>query len=136
MEHQRKVAIDVRPLRTPRVHEVPAPTTLGSGRSGLRALLAQRDDLDGLFCSSDLLALGVILEANALGLRIPERFSLVGFGDLSFSGDLDPALTTVRVDGTRIGQEAARCIIDRAGNDRLPARQIDVGFTIVERASA
>ena len=123
-------------LQAPRVHEVPAPTTLGSGRSGLRTVMAQGADIDGLFCSSDLLALGVVTEANAMGLAIPARFSLVGFGDLSFARDLDPALTSVRVDGTRIGQEAARCIVDRAENDRTPARLIDVGFSIVERASA
>jgi LacI family transcriptional regulator, gluconate utilization system Gnt-I transcriptional repressor len=123
-------------LHAPRVHEVPAPATLGSGRSGLRSLMALDNDLDALFCSSDLLALGVITEANAVGLAIPGRLSLVGFGDLSFASDLEPALTTVRIDGTRIGQEAARCIIDRAQNETAAARRIDVGFSIVERASA
>jgi LacI family transcriptional regulator, gluconate utilization system Gnt-I transcriptional repressor len=123
-------------LQEPRVHEVPAPTTLGSGRSGLRSLLARSADLDGIFCSSDLLALGVITEANCLGMPIPARFSLVGFGDLSFASDLEPALTSVRIDGTRIGQEAARCIVDRAEDDAVAARRIDIGFSIVERASA
>ena len=123
-------------LRAPRVHEVPAPTTLGSGRSGLRALLARRADVDGLFCSSDLVALGVVTEANAMGIAIPAHLSLVGFGDLSFARDLEPALTTVRIDGTRIGQEAARCIIARVDDERAPARLVDVGFAIVERASA
>ena len=93
-------------------------------------------DLDGLFCSSALLALGVMTEANVMGLPIPGRLSLVGFGDLSFATDLEPALTSVRIDGTRIGQEAARCIIDRAENGATGARRIDVGFSIVERASA
>ncbi len=123
-------------LQAPRVHEVPAPATLGSGRRGLRSLMGTDGDLDGLFCSSDLLALGVITEANVMGLGIPGRLSLVGFGDLSFASDLEPALTTVRIDGTRIGREAARCIVDRAENDAAAARLIDVGFSIVERASA
>ncbi len=123
-------------LHAPRVHEVPAPATLGSGRSGLRSLMALDADLAGLFCSSDLLALGVITEANVMGLSIPGRLSLVGFGDLSFARDLEPALTTVRIDGTRIGQEAAGCIVDRAENEAAAARRIDVGYSIVERASA
>ena len=123
-------------LAKPVVHQVPAPTTLGSGRSGLRALLALNPDLDGVFCSSDLLALGVLTEAHAMGIAVPGRLAVIGFGDLDFARDLHPALTTVRIDGTRIGREAARCIVDRVEGRAVPERLIDIGFTIVERASA
>lgn len=122
-------------LPEPPVHQVPAPTTLGSGRAGLQALWAQRPDLDGVFCSSDLLALGVLTEAQAQGIAVPGRLAVIGFGDLDFSRDLHPALTTVRVDGSRIGREAARCIVDRAQGRLVPERVIDIGFSIVDRAS-
>jgi len=122
-------------MAEPRVHQVPAPTTLGSGRVGLRTLLAQTPDLDGVFCSSDLLALGVLTETQALGIDVPGRLAVIGFGDLDFSRDLHPALTTVRIDGSRIGREAARCIVDRVEGRIVPERVIDIGFAIVERAS-
>ena len=122
-------------LAPPPVHQVQAPTTLGDGRAGLRALRAARPDLDAVFCSSDLMALGVLTEAQALGLAIPGQLAVIGFGDLAFSCDLHPALTTVRIDGTRIGQEAARCIIERAEGRSVAERVIDIGFTIIERAS-
>ena len=123
-------------LPEPLVHVVPAPTTLGSGRSGLRALLAHSASFDAVFCSSDLLALGVLTEAQALGIAVPDRLAVVGFGDLAFARDLHPALTTVRIDGTRIGMEAARCIIDRMEGRPVTERMVDVGFSIVERQSA
>jgi len=122
-------------LPEPPVHLVPAPTTLGSGRAGLQALWAQGRDLDGVFCSSDLLALGVLTEAQAQGIDVPGRLAVIGFGDLDFSRDLHPALTTVRIDGSRIGREAARCIVDRAQGRVVPERVIDIGFSIVDRAS-
>lgn len=122
-------------LPEPPVHPVPAPTTLGSGRAGLQALLAQRPDLDGVFCSSDLLALGVLTEAQAQGIDVPGRLAVIGFGDLDFSRDLHPALTTVRIDGSRIGRQAALCIVDRAQGRVVPERVIDIGFSIVDRAS-
>ena len=122
-------------LAKPVVHQVPAPTTLASGRSGLRALLAANPNLDAVFCSSDLLALGVLTEAQATGITVPDRLAVIGFGDLDFARDLHPALTTVRIDGTRIGREAARCIVERAEGRAVPERVIDIGFTIVERAS-
>lgn len=115
---------------------VPAPTTLGSGRASLGELLSLHPDIDAIFCSSDLLALGVLTEAQARGIAVPERLAVVGFGDLGFARDLHPALTTVRIDGTAIGAIAARFIIDRAEGRSIDEPIHDVGFFIVERASA
>ena len=114
---------------------VPAPTTLAHGRETLRALLDDAPDIDAIFCSSDALALGVLIEARAQGIDVPKRLAVVGFGDLNFSAQLDPALTTVRIDGPRIGELAAHCIVTRALGEPLDERIIDVGFTIVERES-
>lgn len=123
-------------LRKPVVYQVAAPTNLLGGRSGLRSLLAQDPDIDGVFCSSDMLALGLLIEALVLGIKVPDRLAVIGFGDGYFARDLHPALTTVRIDVTRMGEEAARCIVDRVEGRAVPEHVIDIGFTIVERASA
>ena len=115
---------------------VPAPTTLGSGRVGLADLLARVPDVDAVFCSSDILALGVMTEAQARGFAVPSRFALFGFGDLGFAGDTFPALTTVRIDGNAIGYQAARFIVERAEGRAINERVIDLGFSIVKRDSA
>jgi LacI family gluconate utilization system Gnt-I transcriptional repressor len=115
---------------------VPAPTTLGSGRSSLRELLARDPDIDALFCSSDMMAIGVIMEAHAQGIKIPEQLAVVGMGDLSFSRDVYPALTSVRIDGTAIGATAARFIIERTEGRVVADTVCDIGFTIVERESS
>ena len=39
------------------------------------------------------------------------------------------------IDGSRIGREADRCIVDRAQGRMVPERVIDIGFSIVDRAS-
>ncbi len=115
---------------------VPAPTTLGNGRAGLADLLNRHPDTDAVFCSSDILALGVITEAQARGIAVPERFAVFGFGDLAFAGDTHPALTTVRIDGNAIGRQAARFIVERAEGRAVAERVIDLGFSIVKRDSA
>ncbi len=115
---------------------VPAPSTLGHGRSGLADLLARQPEIDAVFCSSDVLALGAITEAQARGIPVPGRLAIVGFGDFGFAADTHPALTTVRIDGTAIGRRAARFIIDRAEGRPVAERVIDIGFSIVQRASA
>lgn len=113
-----------------------APSTLGAGRAGLGSLLAGHPQVEAVFCSSDSLALGVLVEAQARGLAVPGRLAVVGMGDQDFAAHLEPALTTVRIDGTRIGRTAAQLILDRLEGRRVDQPVVDIGFDIVERASA
>ena len=115
---------------------VPTPTTLGAGRGALGRLLDRHPDIDAVFCSSDMMALGALTEAQARGLRVPAQLRVVGFGDNNFAADAHPALTTVRIDGTAIGRSAARFIIDRVEGRPVERRVIDLGFTIMARDSA
>lgn len=122
-------------LAEPPVAVVTTPTTLRHGREGLARLLRGRR-IDSVFCSSDLLAMGALTEARVRGVRVPEDLAVVGFGDLEFSGDTSPSLTTVRIHGAEIGRHAARFIVERAeGRDPGP-RIIDLGFSVIARESA
>ncbi|SCK39537.1 transcriptional regulator, LacI family [Variovorax sp. HW608] len=118
------------------IKRVPAPTTLKSGRAALSELLKEHPTIDAVFCSSDLLALGVMIEAQARGIAVPGQLSVVGFGDLEFAADLEPALTTVRIDGAAIGRQAAQFIVERAEGRQVGERVVDIGFSIAERESA
>ena len=122
-------------LAEPTAVFVPAPTTLKAGRTALVELLRRAPDVDAVFCSSDLLALGVLTEARVAGVPVPQRLGVVGFGDLEYAADLAPALTTVHIKATAIGQQAAMFIVDRAEGREVSRRVIDIGFSIVERAS-
>ncbi len=112
------------------------PTTLAHGRAGLAELLSTGGDVDAVFCSSDALAHGVITEAQSHGLQVPGDVAVMGFGDLGFAAHTHPALTTVRIDGTAIGQQAARFILDRVEGRDVGKPVRDIGFSIVERDSA
>jgi len=117
-------------------HIVPAPGSLRGGREGFAAVLRRHPDVDSVFCSSDMLALGVLMEAQARGYRVPDDIAVVGFGDLDFAADVHTPLTTVHIDGTAIGRGAARFIIDRLDDTAVPEVAIDIGYRITERASA
>lgn len=115
---------------------VGASRSLRSGRDALGRLLTQQADVDAIFCSSDLLALGVATEARVRGIAVPDDLALVGFGDVSFAADMAPALSTVRINGAEMGRLAARCLIDRAEGREVSPSVIDVGFSIVERETS
>jgi LacI family transcriptional regulator, gluconate utilization system Gnt-I transcriptional repressor len=138
LRRQQAFEAAARTARLPAVSSitVPAPTTLKSGRKALADLIEAKKKFDAVFCSSDLLALGVMTEARARGISVPDELAVVGFGDLEFAADLQPSLTTVRIDGEAIGRQAARFIIDRAEGLPIGLAVVDVGFTIVERERA
>jgi LacI family gluconate utilization system Gnt-I transcriptional repressor len=113
---------------------VAAPTTLKQGREALASLALGEGRL-GVFCSSDLLGLGLLTEAQVRGVEVPSRLGIIGFGDLDFSADVAPALSTVRIDGTAIGRQAARFILERAAGRPVSERVLDIGFSIVVRST-
>lgn len=89
-----------------------------------------------IFCSSDVIAHGVIIEAQARGLSVPGDLGVMGFGDQEFAADLNPALTTVRIDRSVLGARAAEAMIARIDGREPGDRRIDIGSQVVERASA
>lgn len=120
-------------LAPPKVHMVKAAASLRNGREGLARFLAEDGAVDGIFCSSDLLALGVLIEAQQRGVAVPRTLAVVGTGDLPFAPDLEPSLTSVHLDSAAIGLKAAECIIARLdGSSSDPVVQ-DVGFSIITR---
>nr|WP_288454226.1 LacI family DNA-binding transcriptional regulator [uncultured Pseudomonas sp.] len=117
---------------------LPPPATADLGREGLQRLLAAGECPQVLVCSSDTLAHGVLVEAAERDIRVPDDLAVMGFGDLNVAAHLQPALTTVRINGTEIGRQAARALLQRLEHpDEKPMKvRIDTGFSIVERQSA
>ena len=114
---------------------VNVPSHFGQGRLSYRALadLAERPDV--VVCGSDWIAQGLIIEAQAAGIRVPDQLAVTGFGNLRMAGDMRPTITSVDVDGGRIAREVMRVLRARAAGDEIEAR-VDVGFRIIARESA
>jgi LacI family transcriptional regulator, gluconate utilization system Gnt-I transcriptional repressor len=120
----------------PVVVDVPIPTRFGHSRLVWRQFQQLDPRPDVIVCGSDVLAQGVIVEAQWAGLRVPDQVAVVGFGNLAIAGDMRPSITTVDVDGARIGREAVAVLRRRAAQEPVASRIIDVGFRLVARDSA
>jgi LacI family gluconate utilization system Gnt-I transcriptional repressor len=113
-----------------------SPSTAASGREGLRALLPYLEQRCALFCSSDLMAFGVVTEARVQGVMMPEHLAVVGFGNLELGAANEPPITTVSPEGTGTGRSAAEFLLRRlAGEGPRDADRVQVPFRIVERAT-
>jgi DNA-binding LacI/PurR family transcriptional regulator len=68
--------------------------TVRSGQEAFRRLWAQpAEKPTAIFCASDEMAMGVIFEANRVGVRVPQDLSVIGIDDHDFSDAI--GLTTV-----------------------------------------
>jgi len=124
-------------LGAPRLVPEPADGSMVErGARDLAALLECWSDTDAVFCSSDSAALGAVSEARRRGIAVPDRLAIAGFGDFEFAGDLGLGLTTVSIPGHAIGTEAGRMLLARKRGEPVGTAILDLGFTIVRRATA
>lgn len=113
---------------------LPPPATPALGRQGLAQLLDVGACPEVVVCSSDTLAHGVLAEAHARGLRVPEELAVMGFGNLASAAHLIPALSTVDVRGAAMGAQAAEALLARLAGAETQLRR-DTGFELVMRES-
>lgn len=131
-----KAAIIEAGLPEPFIVNVGSERSLRSGRQAMAKILSNAPKSDAVFCSSDLLALGALTEARAQKISVPSKIAVMGFGDVPFVADMLPALSTVRINGGKIGELAAQYLIDRAEGKTIAEPIVNVGFSIVERDTA
>jgi LacI family gluconate utilization system Gnt-I transcriptional repressor len=114
----------------------PSVSSLELGGKMFEQILAQRPAVDAIFFCNDDLAQGALLAALRLGIEVPRQVAVVGFNDLTGSDQMVPPLTTVRTPRARIGEAAAQMLLERIKGASGAMARLDLGFEIVERASA
>ena len=74
------------------------------------SFLRDHPQITALFGSNDAFALAALRAAQALGRRIPEDLSVVGFDDIELSQQVSPQLTTMAVDKVSMGRLAVQML--------------------------
>jgi DNA-binding LacI/PurR family transcriptional regulator len=96
-----------------------ASFSVEGGRRALRAIVEAADGNrpTGVICSNDLMAIGALMEATALGIGVPGDLSIVGFDGIEAASWTRPPLTTVEQPIDEIAEtaiEALRALVDDA----------------------
>ncbi len=112
------------------------PAAIADARSTFAALLEQRPQLDAVFCSSDMLAAGVLFECQRRGIAVPGKIAIMGFADLPIAAETCPGITTVRVPSHEIGMRAGEMLLARLEGRNDAQARVDLGFEIIARGSA
>jgi LacI family transcriptional regulator len=106
-----------------------------AGRIAALELLSLVERPSAVVAANDLVALGVLDAAGALGLSCPRDFSLVGFNDMPFVDRLSPPLTTVRIDEYEIGLRASRLLLSLIEDPQAKPETIMISPRFIVRGS-
>ncbi len=85
--------------------------TFDGGLTLGRELLSGSNSPTAVFAGSDEAAYGVIYAAQELGLALPRQVSICGYGNLGFSKNIWPGLTTVHQPAEEMVEIASRLLI-------------------------
>jgi LacI family transcriptional regulator len=108
------------------------PYVIADGRRAMARLAAHGELPSALICGNDVIALGVLFEAQAQGIAVPGRLSITGFDNLPLIEHVKPTLTTIDVPAQEMGLAAAKAIL-AAIEKRGRARSYELGAPLLVR---
>jgi LacI family transcriptional regulator len=104
-----------------------------AAEAAVRQLMALAEPPTAIFASQNLITVGALRALHGLGLQ--HEVALVGFDDLLLADLVDPAVTVVAQDPTRMGTVAAERVFARLDGDTSPAATLVVPSELVVRGS-
>lgn len=100
------------------------------GIQATRDLLARADDLDAIYYLNDALAIGGMTHIHQVGISVPEQIAVAGFNGSSKGQLISTDLTTIDTPRWKIGDTAARCLLDCIEGKDVP-QKIDIDVELI-----
>lgn len=117
---------------------VSEPESIAGGMRGLRALLARDPEIDTVLAFNDLMAMGAVQAAHALGVDVPTTVRIVGVDGIWLGEAISPTLTTLSLQTHSVAAEAASILAELLDVGTVPSMPITrvVKPVVVWRESA
>lgn len=128
-------ALRRRSIDLPASRTMEQPYVLAAGRASCRKLLSAKEPPTAIVCGNDVLALGALLEAAAMGRAVPSTLSITGFDDLELAREIAPGLTTIHAPLIDMGRLAADYLTAESSSTELQVRHIELPAELVVRGS-
>lgn len=109
--------------------------SLSESRVKVTELLRRKPEIDGIFCTTDTLAIGAMKAAGDVGLKVPEQIKVVGFDDTSISLHSAPSLTTVRQAVEDFGRITTQCMIEMLTGEQPKKKHYQIPVELIVRHS-
>jgi len=92
--------------------------TYEGGRREMLRLIDEGAGVDGVFCTTDVVAIGALRALGDRGLRAPGDVRVVGFDDVPLASYLTPSLTSIAPDHAAMADAVIEMIVGRITGER------------------
>jgi LacI family transcriptional regulator len=106
-----------------------------SGGIAAIELITKHPDLTAILAINDRMAMGAILQLQAMGYPIPERMSVTGYDDLPRAGEFNPSITTINQQLSSWGELSMQMLLDLMAN-KQPEPMVVQPRLIVRKSTA
>lgn len=108
------------------------------GRAAARRLLDDANPPDSFLVANAAMAMGVLEEFRARGIRAGQDVGLVSFDDAPWASIVEPPLTVVAQPAYEIGSHAANMLVEQLSGARRGAagREVSLGTSLIVRGSS
>lgn len=109
--------------------------TINGGKEAIKVLLQRHPKIDGVFAGNDLIAIGVLKQLHAMGIKVPEQIAVCGFDGIQITQITQPELTTIAQPIYDIGTLACKIIFDQIKGDPQATNIHELDVKLIIRAS-
>lgn len=95
-----------------------------TGEWAVQRLMQCKPRPTAIFAASDVIAIGVLSGAAAIGLSVPHDLSVAGFDNIDFSAHTNPPLTTISVPAVTMARLAVQALVDMSENKSTLIRHL------------
>jgi LacI family transcriptional regulator len=106
-----------------------------SGHRAVKALLELARRPTAIFAANDSMAIGALSALHERGLRVPQDLAVAGFDDIPLARYMNPQLSTVHVDISKLGERAAALLLSSLQKGARPRQQLQLPTSLVIRSS-
>lgn len=98
-------------------------------------ILIQQDPPTAIFGANDVIATGAMKAAIRLGRKIPDDVAVIGYDDSRVCEALEPELSSVHTDCTRMGELSAKLMLDLLSGNKPEKNRFVIEPKLVIRGS-
>ncbi len=107
-----------------------------NGYHAMCKLRKRKASFTAIFAANDAMAFGCMKCLKEMGVRVPDQIALIGFDDVDVSWQMEPQLTTIRVNKEEMGALAVKNLVDLISSHKKSLGKILVPVELIARNSS
>lgn len=107
-----------------------------SGYLCMKELFQRHPDIDGVFASNDLMAIGLLKAAHEWGRKVPDELAIIGFDGIDMAQYTNPPISTIKQPSYGMGKMAMEELIRLIREPESDSNKMELDVELILRESS